>query len=88
MPGKSTRRQSKKSRAKQRFNAAPAPQRLASGSTQPAMSVAAAPSSKAATQTAGTRVSQYPYVGMELITISILAGIILMILIVLALILR
>lgn len=92
MPGKSRHgkgklhHRSKKSRAKQRHDTMAFPPPVAVDTPQPAVTISAPPSAKAPAPPA-PRMAQYPYITTELQRIGILAGIIVVILIVLALVL-
>jgi len=93
MPGKSRHdkrkhpHHSKKSKARQRHGAMPLQQQAVAETPQPAATISRLPSSKAPASPAASRVAQHPYITTELRRIGILAGIILVILIVLALVL-
>jgi len=93
MPGKSRHdkrkhpHHSKKSRAMQRHGTMPLQQQAVAETPQPATTISMPPLSRAATSPTASRVAQHPYITTELRRIGILAGIILAILIVLALVL-
>ena len=93
MPGKSRHgkgkhpQHSKKSKAKQRHGATALQQHVVTDAPTPAATISTPPSSRAPASSAKTRTVQYPYITTELRRIGILAGIILVILIVLALVL-
>jgi len=94
MPGKSRHgkvkhhHRSKKSKAKQRHDAMTFQPPAAVDTPQPAAAISTPPSAKTPTPPpAAPRMAQYPYITKELRRIGILAGIILVILIVLALVL-
>jgi len=93
MPGKSRHgkgkhpHHSKKSKAKLRHSAMSLQQPIAADTTQPVATTITPPSSRVPTSPAKPRIAQYPYITTELRRIGILAGIILVILIVLALVL-
>ena len=93
MPGKSRygkgkhAHHSKKSKAKQRYGAMALQQSIATEAPQPVATIITPPSSRTPTSSAKTRIAQYPYITTELRRIGILAGVILVILIVLALVL-
>ena len=74
---------SKKSRAK-RHGAMPLPQQGVADTPQPAAAIRTPPSSGVSASPAKSRTLQYPYITAELRRIGILAGIIIVILIVLA----
>jgi hypothetical protein len=78
---------SKKSKAKQRYGTMALQQPTAADTPQPVTTIGAPPSLRAPTSPATPRTAQYPYITTELRRIGILAGIILVILIVLALVL-
>ena len=94
MPGKARHgkgkhpHQSKKSKAKQRYGDMAFQQHVSADIPKPATTVST-PSPKSTTPTAPakSRTAQYPYITTELRRIGILAGIILVVLIVLALVL-
>jgi hypothetical protein len=93
MPGKSRHgkgkhlHHSKKSKAKQRYGTMALQQPVAADIPKPVATTGTPPSSRAPTSPATSRTVQYPYITTELRRIGILAGIILVILIVLALVL-
>lgn len=93
MPGKSRHGKgkhhhlSRKSRARQRHDAMAFQPPVAVDTPQPAATISTPPLAKAPTPPAVPRMTQYPYITTELQRIGILAGIILVILIVLALVL-
>jgi hypothetical protein len=93
MPGKSRYgkgkhpHHSKKSKAKLRHSTMALQQPTAADTPQPVATITSPPSSRAPTSPAKPRIAQYPYITTELQRIGILAGIILVILIVLALVL-
>jgi len=93
MPGKSRHdkrkhpHHSKKSRVIQRQGAMPLQQQAVAETPQPAATISRPPLSRAPTSPTASRVAQHPYITTELRRISILAGIIIVILIVLALVL-
>lgn len=93
MPGRSRHgkgkhpHHSKKSKAKQRYGAMALQQPTVADTPQPAATIITPPSLKTPTSPAKSRIARYPYIATELRSIGILAGIILVILIVLALVL-
>lgn len=93
MPGKSRHgkgkhpHHSKKSKAKQRHGAIALQQPTVAETPQPVATIITPPSLKTPAPPAKSRIAQYPYITTELRRIGILAGIILVILIVLALVL-
>ena len=93
MPGKSRHGKgkhphlSKKSRARQRHDTVALPQPVVTDAHQPAATISTPPSLRTPASPRTSRVAQYPYITTELRRIGILAGIILVILIVLALVL-
>jgi hypothetical protein len=93
MPGKSQRgkgrhaHQSKKSKAKQRQRAMASQQPIAADTPKPAVTISKPTSSGTSAAPVTSKVGRYPYITTELLRIGILAGIILVILIVLALVL-
>ena len=93
MPGKSRHgkgkhpHHSKKSKAKLRHGAMALQQPTAAGTPQPGITIITPHSLRTPTSPAKPRIAQYPYITTELRRIGILAGIILVILIVLAVIL-
>ena len=93
MPGKSKHdkgkhhHRSKKSRAKQRYVATALQQPAITDAPTPVAAVSTPPPAEAPASPKALRVPQYPYIAAELRRISILAGIILVVLIVLALVL-
>ena len=94
MPGKSRHRkgrhlpQSKKRKSRQRFPAAVAQQQAVAQTREPVSPpVVSAPSASVPTPMAKLAAVRYPHVAIELRTIGILAGIMLIILIILALVL-
>lgn len=93
MPGKSRHgkgkhpHHSKKSKARQRHGAIALQQTVAADVPKPVAAISTPPSSRAPTSPATLRAARYPYITTELRRIGILAGIILVILIVLALVL-
>jgi hypothetical protein len=90
MPGKSRHGKgrhphySKKSRAKQRQGATVLPQHVISDTSRPVTTASTPPPSDASSSPAKPKAIQYPYITSELRSIGILAGIIIVILIVLA----
>lgn len=80
--------QSKKSKAKQRYAATASQQQTAAPIPEPSLPASkSAPPTKVATPKATAPIIQYPYITAELKRTGILAGVILVILIVLALVL-
>ena len=91
MPGKSRHGKgkhahlSKKSRAKQRHGTMALQPPVATAAPQPATTASMPPPPRSPTSPARLKTAQYPYITTELRRIGILAGIILVILVVLAL---
>lgn len=93
MPGKMRHskgkhhQQSKKNRAKQRHGTMAVQHHVPADTPEKAAAISAPTSSRASASPATPKTAQYPYISTELRRIGILAGIILVILIVLALVL-
>ena len=79
--------QSKKSKAKQRHGTMAFQQQVVAETPQPATAISTRMPSRIPASPATSRIAQYPYITAELRRIAILAGIIIVILIVLALVL-